>query len=219
MIRLAVSVEGQTETEFVKRVLANHLQGKGIYPIPVALGRRGGGNVGVERLTLEMSRLYWQFDAVTSLVDYYGFRDKGERTVDELEEHLIDQIQQKISRLWDPTKIIPYIQRHEFEGLLFSDVRAFAKLADAPPNLPDELQRIRSQFRTPEDINDNSDTAPSKRILKLMPRYKKVVAASLLVEEIGLDAIRAECHRFDSWVTRLESLPTTSGAAAAEADA
>ena len=213
MIRLAVSVEGRTETEFVKRILGNHLRGKGIDPTPVALGRgrgAGGGNVGVERLTLEMSRLHWHFDAVTSLVDYYGFRDKGERTVDELEEHLIEQIQQRISRHWDPTKIIPYVQRHEFEGLLFSDVSAFAILADAPPNLVEALRQIRSQFQTPEDINDNRDTAPSKRILRLMPRYSKIVAASRLVEEMGIDVIRAECHRFHRWVTRLESLPPTS---------
>ena len=222
MIRLAVSVEGQTEEEFVKGVLAKHLREKGIDPTPVVLGRRrgvGGGNVGVERLTLEMSRLYWDFDAVTSLVDYYGFRDKGERTAEELEEHLIEQIQQRISHHWDPRKIIPYVQRHEFEGILFSDVNAFAILADAPPNLRDALHQIRSQFQTPEDINDNRDTAPSKRIVKLVPRYRKIVAASRLVEEMGLDVIRAECHRFHRWVTRLESLPTAGGAATADVDA
>ena len=62
------------------------------------------------------------------------------------------------------------------------------------------------QFPTPEDINDNSETAPSKRIVKVISQYEKVVYGSLIAMEIGLDAIRAECPRFSDWLTRLESL-------------
>ena len=220
-MRLAVSVEGRTEVEFVNRVLAHHLRGNGIEVTPVQLGRGrsvGGGNVGVERLASDMYRLYRSFDAVTSLVDFYGFRDKEERTVDELEEHLINELRKRIRRQWDARKIIPYVQRHEFEGLLFSDVSVFARLAGAPPGLSDGLRQIRMQFPTPEDINDNSDTAPSKRILHLMPSYRKVDAAWFLVEEMGLDVIRTECPRFDRWVRRLESLPA-AGATTGEVDA
>ena len=34
MIRLAILVEGQTEEEFVKSVLADHLRGSGLEPTP-----------------------------------------------------------------------------------------------------------------------------------------------------------------------------------------
>ena len=44
---------------------------KGVEPQPVLIGT--GGNVTVERLTSDMATLYWSFDAVTSLVDFYGF--------------------------------------------------------------------------------------------------------------------------------------------------
>ena len=93
MIRLAVSVEGRTEEEFVKAMLADHLRGRGVEPTPILIGRArggsGGGNVSVERLVPEMRDLYWSFDAVTSLVDFYGFRGRGDReTADELEERL-----------------------------------------------------------------------------------------------------------------------------------
>ena len=222
MIRLAILVEGQTEEEFVKSVLADHLRGSGLEPTPVLIGRgrgAGGGNVGVERLTMDMSRLYWKFDAVTSLVDYYGFRGKGTRTVDELEEDLIEQIQRRIAHRWDARKIIPYVQRHEFEGLLFSDVNAFSNAIDVPENSVEELRRIRADFPTPEDINDSRDTAPSKRIQGTIRGYKKVVDGPLLAMEIGLAAIRAECRRFDRWVTRLESVPTVGGATTVEVDA
>lgn len=71
---------------------------------------------------LIMVTLRQSFDAVTSLVDFYGFRGKGSRTVEELEELLARKIRQKIP---GPKAVIPYVQKHEFERLLFSDVTAF----------------------------------------------------------------------------------------------
>ena len=131
MIRLAISVEGRTEEEFVNKVLVPHLRGSGVEPIPILLGRArgssGGGNVSVERLVPEMALLFSSFDAVTSLVDFYGFHRKGDKTVDELKEDLTRQIRQALGHRWDPEKVIPYLQQHEFEGLLFSDVNVFAK--------------------------------------------------------------------------------------------
>lgn len=215
MIRLAVSVEGRTEEEFVKKVLAGHLRGHGVEPTPILIGRArggsGGGNVSVERLVPEMRDLYWSFDAVTSLVGFYGFRGREDReTADELEERLGEALHQEIVREWDPRKVIPYVQQYEFESLLFSDVDAFAVLIDISSEIPNEavrtLRLIRSQFPSPEDINDNWATAPSRRIAGAMPRYRKVVHGSLIAGETGLDAIRRECRRFNAWMERLETL-------------
>ena len=85
MTRLAISVEGQTGEEFVNEVLAEYLIPKEVYPIPILLY----GNVHFEKLVSEMVDLSWNFDAVTSLVDYYGFRDKGKRSVRVLQKHLV----------------------------------------------------------------------------------------------------------------------------------
>ena len=104
--------------------------------------------------------------------------------------------------------MVPYVQQYEFEGLLFSDVSAFARVSDieiAQESL-DELRKTRSQFLTPEDINDSRDTAPSRRIKNVIPRYRKAKYGPLLAEEIGLETIRAECPRFNDWVARMESL-------------
>ena len=205
MIRLAISVEGQTEEEFVSTVLVDHLRPKGVESRPILLGGTGG-DVTVERLARDMARLYWSFDFVTSLVDFYGFRDKGSATVDELEKIIDEKVNDNVRRSWDQSRVFSYVQQHEFEGLLFSDVSAFAGLIDVPDGAVEVLREIRSQFPTPEDINDNSDTAPSKRIVELIPRYQKVVHGPVVAEEIGLEAIRAECPRFNAWVTRLEAL-------------
>ena len=63
---------------------------------------------------------------MTSLVDFYGFRDKGERSVEALQEHLAQEIQKRIP---DARRMFPYVQKHELEGLLFSDTTAFRMVA------------------------------------------------------------------------------------------
>ena len=202
MIRLAISVEGDTEVEFVKEVLADSLTAKGIEPIPISLN----GNVTVERLSSEMAKLVWNFDYVTSLVDFYGFSGKGAATVEELEDRIGEEVDRKISRNWNQSRLIPYVQRHEFEALLFSDVSAFRALLYATEDGIAELQRERSHFQTPEDVNDSSETAPSKRIRRAIPRYHKRVAGSQIALAIGLCVIRVQCPRFNRWLTTLESL-------------
>ncbi len=44
------------------------------------------------------------------------------------------------------------------------------------------------------------------RIIKQLPRYKKVHEGCMVAKEIGLDKIRQECHHFDAWITRLLNL-------------
>ena len=209
MIRLAISVEGQTEDEFAKDVLATHLRTHGIEVQPVLIGRArgsgiGGGDVTVGRLSSEMAHLYRSFDAVTSLVDFYGFRDKGERTAGELEALVRRKIRQMVDG--DENRVSPYVQMHEFEGLLFSDVGAFSTLLRAPPETVDALRDIRSGFATPEDINNHRTTAPSRRLNAVLTGYRKRLHGPLVAMEIGLDAIRRECPRFHAWMERLESL-------------
>ena len=211
MTRLAISVEGRTEEEFVKTVLLDHLRPMAIEIQPVLIGRarnadEGGGNVTIDRLTSEMASLYRSFDAVTSLVDFYGFRDKGGRTVQELETHLHSEVGTRIGGSWNETKVFPYVQRHEFEGLLFADVEAFGELIDVPNGSVEVLRRVRGQFPTPEDINDDRNTAPSRRIVGAIPGYRKPVHGPQVAEIVGLAAIRAECPRFNEWLSRLESI-------------
>ena len=139
-------------------------------------------------------------------MDFYGFCGKGDATREELQQIVRETVGQKINRSWDQSRVISYVQQYEFEGLLFSNVSAFAKATTLQEKGIEELQTIRSQFPTPEDINDNRNTAPSKRIMNVIPGYQKVVAGSLVAMETGLETIRSECPRFHAWVGHLESL-------------
>ena len=205
MIRLAIVVEGQTEEAFVKDVLFQHLLPLGVAPTPFLIGRRGG-DVTVDGLTLDLANSFWGFDFVTSLVDFYGFRDRGPGEVDALESRIGEAVDSRIGRSWDQSRVFPYVQRHEFEGLLFSEVSAFSCLSQTSDMMLQELQQIRSQFPTPEDINDSKYTAPSKRIAKVVPGYNKRVDGPDLAAAIGLDKMSAECPRFRQWLAHMESL-------------
>ena len=202
MIRLAIAVEGETEEEFVKSVLAPHLRTREVEARPHLLG----GNVTVERLASEMANLFWSYDRVTSLVDFYGLRSRGQVSREDLETRIHEQVSENIKRSWDQSRVFPYVQQYEFEGLLFSDVTVFGKLLDRPLDLVEKLRAVRSSFPTPEEINDNKETHPSKRIQDLMPSYQKRVDGPFLAGSIGLSTIRTECPRFGRWIARLERL-------------
>lgn len=61
--------------EFVKWVLAQPLRDRGVAATPVSMD----GDVTSDRMARALATLYRSFDCVTSFVDFYAFRDKGER--------------------------------------------------------------------------------------------------------------------------------------------
>ena len=202
MTRLAIVVEGPTEREFVQHPLADYLLPIGVYLTPISLG----GNVTVPRLASEMAKLLRNFDCVSSLVDFYGFHGKANITPNELENLILETVTSSTTTSQGGTRVIPYVQCYEFEGLLFSQVDAFSGTMLASESNIRQLRQIRSHFQTPEAINDGYETAPSKRIKQIIPHYNKIAHGRLLAESMGLDTIRTECPRFNEWLVRLESL-------------
>ena len=71
----------------------------------------------------------------------------------QLEQRIFERVDSKINRSWDQSRVIPYVQQYEFEGLLFSDVDAFANAIDASEESIKKLLHVRKKFSTPEDIN------------------------------------------------------------------
>jgi len=153
-----------------------------------------------------MANLSYSFDAVSSLVDFYGFRGKKSMSIEELERAVGNMLQSQLGANWPEQKVLPYVQQHEFEGLLFSHVDAFSDSINAPPRALERLRQIRSGFATPEDINDNENTAPSKRIKQQIPGYHKVQHGFLVAQTTGIDRMVAECPRFRNWVRTLETI-------------
>jgi len=226
MIRVHVICEGQTEEEFIRSILGPALLEKQVSLSPSCIGRVGhkGGNVNLSRLAVDVkARLLGDRRCYcTTLFDYYGLpgdfpgKSEGAPLVDIADKQA--QVVQALSK-WSAdtlghqsaSRFIPYVQMYEFEALLFSDPSRMANAIGCADTAA-IFQSIRSDFSTPEWINDSPQTAPSKRVAKVFPAYDKPEHPLLAALDIGVDTIRRECSLFDAWIQRLEALPAGGGA-------
>ena len=214
MKRLCIICEGRTESEFVRKLLVPHLQAFEIdaYATLLTTGpkQQRGGNVSVPRLAEHIRNEYHNVRFITTLVDYYGFRNVNGRSKVQLEQAILNEAKHLSTRNLEDDRVIPYVQMHEFEALLFSDISKFKLLGDSWNNKSQtRLQQICNAFETPEDINNSAQTAPSKRLDAIFPGYSnnsKISAGPLIAEDIGLEKIRQACPLFNNWIGQLEKL-------------
>ena len=108
---------------------------------------------------------------------------------------------------FDQRRFIPYVSMHEFEALLFSDCQRFAE-SIKHPDAGSAMQKVLDHFGNPEKIDDSPATAPSKRILALVPTYDKEYMGVRAIREIGLENILSKCQNFACWLSRLEGAVT-----------
>lgn len=228
MTRLLVHVEGQTEETFVSEMLAPHLHKLGIGPVSARLmgnarqrSRRGGIKPWSAARRDILAHLREDQECIaTTMVDFYGMPMTGRRAwpgrsqaeamtfpqkAQTIEDQLLEDVRESMGSGFDERRFIPYVMMHEFEAMLFSDCGRFGDAIDRPELAP-RFQEIRDQFDTPEEIDDSPDSAPSRRIVRLIPGYQKPFLGNLAALEIGLGTIRSECPNFRCWLERLESI-------------
>ncbi|MBD3808525.1 MAG: DUF4276 family protein, partial [Epsilonproteobacteria bacterium] len=72
------------------------------------------------------------------------------------------------------------------------------------------MQEIVDTYVDIENINDSPQTAPHKRLEELFElqgeKYDKVSYGEGIAFDIGLDEIRANAKRFNSWIEKILSL-------------
>jgi len=218
MKRIIIICEGPTEKEFCKDILYPYFQSKEIYLQTPLIKKSGGGIVPWSILKRQIeNHLHQDTTAfVTTLIDFYGIRDKylfpdwiQSKAIDD-KDHRMASLEKAMKGSIDPplaARFEPYLQLHEFEGLLFNNIHAFESLIpDADfVNKPELIHTIESNPNC-ELINDTPNNAPSYRLKRLIRGYNKIVYGSLLAAEIGLASIRSKAPRFDSWISKLERL-------------
>ena len=227
MSRLFVHVEGETEESFVNNVLRPHLCVHGYSSVdarmignPRQRARRGGIQPWPTVRTEIIRHLrHDQGCLSTTMVDYYGLpshgngawpgrASAGQLPFDRKAEAVHLRISEDVGSVGgdsEQRRFVPHVVMHEYEGLLFSDCERFAECVGAPELVP-AFQAIRDRVATPEHINDDPETAPSKRVMELVPGYQKVTFGTQAASEIGLQTLRRECPNLNGWLTRLESL-------------
>lgn len=229
MARMLVHVEGETEEAFVNEVLRSHLIRQGYTIVSARIvgnarqrDRRGGIRAWSAVRKDIVNHLREDPGCMaTTMVDYYALPQTGARAwpgrelagalpfaqkAITVENGLAEDIRKEMGAGFTPDRFAPFVMMHEFEGLLFSDCERFGS-GIGRPDLSAAFQAIRDQFATPEEINDSPITAPSKRVLQLMPGYEKPLLGPLAALEIGLDTIRRECPHFREWLARIEGWP------------
>lgn len=223
--RIFVVCEGQTEVNFVKRLLTPYFvsQTKIFIPVTVLTKRdnrqgkmyKGGmSSFAKAHITIEktLANLKDKDTFVTTMFDFYKLpsdtpgMDKMTDINDSYEK--VELLENEI-RTFDIKRLtfdayFPYIQLHEFESFLFADLDRLAE-AYFDYNI-ESLRECSIKIKNPELINNGEDTAPSKRILSCIPDYDKVVTGISILEKIGIKRLKEVCKHFSEWIKKLEQL-------------
>jgi len=211
-IKLNILVEGQTEETFVRDCLSDYIEDVNSrvevgYQVLYGVG-------GVSKIRNHLLNWYKsQSDACfTTMIDFYEFpkdikgydaimaADGVYKRVSLLEKALHDEVGGANPAL----RLVPYIQLHEFEALLYTDLDAFELFYERWQI--DRLRREVRGFATPEHIDGGIQTAPSKRILHHIHDYSKRTAGPRIAANIGIERLRDACRHFDEWLKKLEKL-------------
>ena len=93
---------------------------------------------------------------------------------------------------------------HEIEALYFSAPEILARGLGVERG---QIEEIIDECKEPENINDQTQTAPSKRLDGLSgQRFRKTAAGIAIASEIGIPQMRLKCPIFNGWLDKLESL-------------
>jgi hypothetical protein len=222
IVRINLVVEGDSEETLANDFLAPELaaHGRMLAARRVYTSRHGGrwyrgGMTSFERARRDIKRWLAQdrgayvttmFDLFRLPQDFPRWEEAKAARADPLKRVTI--LEEGLAETVGHPHFIPYIQAHEFEALLFSDVATTdLLLTTVDPSRLAEMQAIRSEFATPEHVNDGASTAPSKRLEALYPSYDKATYGPLIAAQIGVDTLCRECRHFGEWISRLQTLP------------
>ena len=222
-VRLHFIVEGQTEETLVNQTLRPHLERFSVWVKArcVETGRKGhvkyrGGIVSYQRARKDIT--LWMLEdqnadaRFTTMFDLYGLPNDfpGYEEAARLQDpyQRVRVLEDSLSENVSDSRLIPYIQLHEFEALLLADPQKLDAQFNENRVGIQRLVRLANGFKSPELIDDGPDSAPSKRIAEEIPAYprSKVSAGPITAERIGLRTLRTKCQHFDAWLGALESL-------------
>lgn len=213
-------VEGETEEEFINRLLIPYLYGRGltgnIQALLIFVSGGGHGHSNVEHFlnTIEPVLYYQGEPVITSLLDYFRFpRQRADfaacstlASADAQADCLQQALLTAVHSIRPYRHFLPYVQLHEFEALLFADAAGHEL---QPAGIQTEVAAVVAAYPNPEQINSRPENAPSKRLATIyrahQQTYRKVADAVDIAELIGIERLLERCPRFASW---LESLVT-----------
>lgn len=216
MSKVLILVEGPTEERFVKDVLYADFVSRGVVLEPIVVttkriksgGKFTGGISNYAKIKMDIRNLLGDSAAaaVTTMLDFYGLPNDfpGHSTIPR--GSCYDKVSHLECALADDignSRLIPYLSLHEFEAMLFSVPKAVSTVL-IENTVEASISGIVAGFANPEHINLTHP--PSKRLLELVPAYRKPLHGPQVVLEGGLSVIRAACPHLNEWIARLEQI-------------
>ena len=205
--RIVVLAEGQTERKFVDAVLAPYFDSKGlditasvILQNPRRSHQSNRGGIHSRAQILDNIRRFLldpSIAVITTVIDYYRFpRSNQVETAEGIEHQLVKEVGDR--------RFIAYLQKHEFEAVLFSDIAIIETVLDLRQGTV--AREVRS---SPEDINSSPENHPCHILDRLCQtvhkrRYSKTTDGLEIARQTGLGPIRSRCPRFSRWIDDLE---------------
>jgi hypothetical protein len=221
--RLNVTAEGQTEERFVKDTLSPYL-GKfnistDVRCVLTSKDKKKSYRGGLISYTKAKSDiLMWLKEdnnseaRFTTMFDLYALPndfpkyEESKKIINAYDR--VEFLETAFAQDIRDHRFVPYIQLHEFESLILSkpeelEIEYFEHSKEIT-----KLKQLAVEKGNPELINDSHETAPSKRIIKLIPEYEcnKVSVGASIVGIIGIDFLKVTCKHFNDWITKLEDL-------------
>lgn len=221
MNRIYVVTEGQSETNFVNKVMVPYFADRCIL-IPNTVvtktdSRRGkiykGGVANYAQIRNTLLRTLADASKregsyVTTMLDFFRLPADVPRVLDAQKVQdpygKVEFVEREIQKAekYNQRFFFPYIELHEFEAMLFSDITKLKEAYFEYDVTP--LKECAAIQNNPELINGGAETAPSKRIMNCIDCFDKANVGVDVLGRIGLENIAGKCRHFAEWIERIE---------------
>jgi hypothetical protein len=215
MRHVALVVEGQTEEQFVKRILDPWAYKYDTYLQPIIVktsqvknqpARRGGGRwkhyEPLIRRVLSSSHL----SLVTTLIDFYGYPPDapGAQCPSPHQPRECASLREtEMARAINDQRFLPNVALHEFETWVIAAAVATGSFL-GNTDIATKLQRaVAEAGGEAELVDDAPATSPSHRIYDVKPDFLKTTEGIAAIESAGLQAVAAACPKLRVWLDRL----------------
>ncbi len=214
-------VEGKTEEIFINSMVQPYLAEQNIFIRATQITKPGqkGGDVRFARVKRDLAtHLKQRADTyVTLFVDYYGIKSdwpgldlvpKG-ATSKQIATTINHATKARAVELFAgqnaEKRFIPFIAVHEFEALLFSDPALLSSYLEVRLS---DVNAVLKECGAPEAINNNPETAPSKRLdaWSKHGKFPKTTTGIAIAHDIGIKKMRKKCPLFDTWLHTFETI-------------
>lgn len=214
--------EGHAEREFVQNTLGSYFEPLGIVVDSrcVLTSRKKHKKGGLSNYSQAKNDLIrWiaeekgrnpfittMFDLYALPSDFPGY-EESLKILDPYQR--VDFLENALSEDIGYYKFIPYIQLHEFEALLLANPEILLlEYVDAIRQIEALKEIVANYDNNPEKVNTGSTTAPSKRIISLIPEYEgnKVSVGSVLAGIDGIERQKERCKHFADWIKKIENI-------------